>query len=1045
MRTRSQSRNIFSQQEASPAIVEPLRIELPFLKDQFQEDPPEDPPKVPMADNRTMAELLQAPTEGYEDTIDSLNSAAGGNFLDKMPHECLKIIKSRSKVRQSRAKVVVAKVSTSSSTPSISSEVAELKDMVGALLLDKKNQSLVPAQSPTPAPVKAVEPNCVTCGGSGTLPSNTITNPKEDLKGITARSGVAYQGPTIPTPSKIVKQRTEVTKDQVQTLSSQKVLAFSDVTANGNPTPYDDPIFSTTSLTLTPFGDNDFLLFEEANAFLDLEDDPNSLKINPFYYDPEGDIKELKVCEAKTVKSFADEPPEVERKDLPPHLEYAFLEGDNKLPVIIAKELGGEEKICSDKGNEYYCFLDGFSGYFQIPIDPRDQEKTTFTCLYETFAYRRMPFGLCNALGAVLGQRHEKHFRPIHYASKTMTDVESNYTKTEKEMLAVVLENPYENVLDPKEINETFLLETLSMVTFRGDSSAPWFADFANYHTGNFIVKVIRWCVHGKEALDILEACHNGPTGGHHGANLTAKKEKFHNVMRCLKTASKFEKSLTFRALTLWARSRLHEGTNIFSLPLIICRNGLKRKRSPPTTPELFANSLNLSSPDLVPLEDCPDCEVSCALSFSFTRASHPQLHFGNHSLHVADSHTGNHLEDDFTSPKTVRRSYSVIRERISFELEGDTFEPKSGTIFDAPPGYVGLYTHSFSLVNLRLPLTEFFCELMVVSPMSTKVITRIKGWHKWFFYVQDSIIPANPYLTSVCVFPDPILFLAGLKPSWNFIYTEDNEDLTFLPKEPSSGFSTGSSSFSLNMKPLKANEEPGIQPVEVTADSGGSLKPELFVVHPGSVAARIKDRKCKTRGVAKKNHLDNHINLELLDLHDCCYARQVVVDNAVNKRSRELLQVIEKLRGKCDAMRSRERATDEECEGLRVKCEVAMIDFEKNLDVVVLREKISTLSTEAKEHNLVGKLLSSAIVYGRCRAFDQVAGMKEPFNLSKVNGYRSSYKKDHTQASNDLATATLWTQVPLVSSQRATPSFVPASNLPADAFVVKPQSSPPQ
>nr|GEV87286.1 retrovirus-related Pol polyprotein [Tanacetum cinerariifolium] len=75
------------------------------------------------------------------------------------------------------------------------------------------------------------------------------------------------------------------------------------------------------------------------------------------------------------------------------------------------------------------------------------------------------------------------------------------------------LENPYENVLNPKEINETFPLETLSMVTFRGDSNASWFANFANYHAGNFIIKVIRRCVHGKEALDILEACHNGPTG----------------------------------------------------------------------------------------------------------------------------------------------------------------------------------------------------------------------------------------------------------------------------------------------------------------------------------------------------------------------------------------------------------------------------------------------------------------------------------------------------------------------------------------------------
>nr|GEZ42319.1 reverse transcriptase domain-containing protein [Tanacetum cinerariifolium] len=178
------------------------------------------------------------------------------------------------------------------------------------------------------------------------------------------------------------------------------------------------------------------------------------------------------------------------------------------------------------------------------------------------------------------------------------------------------LENSYENVLDQKEINETFPLETLSTVTFRGDSSAPWFADFVNYHAGNFIVKVMlsqqknkffkdvkHYFWDGKEALNILKACHNKPIGGHHGANLTAKKEKFHNVMKCLKLPSKFVKSLTFGALTLWARSRLHKGTNIFLWPSFICQNGLKRKSSPLMTPELFATSLILSSPDLVPLE----------------------------------------------------------------------------------------------------------------------------------------------------------------------------------------------------------------------------------------------------------------------------------------------------------------------------------------------------------------------------------------------------------------------------------------------------------
>nr|GFC39641.1 reverse transcriptase domain-containing protein [Tanacetum cinerariifolium] len=159
------------------------------------------------------------------------------------------------------------------------------------------------------------------------------------------------------------------------------------------------------------------------------------------------------------------------------------------------------------------------------------------------------------AVGAVLGQRIEKHFWPIHYASKTMNEAEANYTTTEKEMLAVVyafekfrsylimnksivytdhsalkylfakkdakarllrwillfqefdfkvidtrgaenyaadqlsrLENPYENIFHPKEINETFPLESLNKVAHK-DPSTPWFADLANYHAGNFIIK----------------------------------------------------------------------------------------------------------------------------------------------------------------------------------------------------------------------------------------------------------------------------------------------------------------------------------------------------------------------------------------------------------------------------------------------------------------------------------------------------------------------------------------------------------------------------
>nr|GEU65905.1 reverse transcriptase domain-containing protein [Tanacetum cinerariifolium] len=504
---------------------------------------------------------------------------------------------------------------------------------------------------------KVVNANTASSSGSGTLLSNTVTNPKEDLKGITTRSGAAYQGPTIPssssstTPPKVVNRETEVTKDTMlptnnegsntcnalaylgasinlmphsvykdlslpeltptcmmleladrsitkpigiakdvyvtvgkfqfpanfvvvdfepdprvplilgrsflktsralidvyqgeitlrvgkeaitfnldQTLRytanydhmtvnridvidmayeeySQDVLGLSNVIMSGNPTPNFDPIVSTSSPTLTPFGDSDFFLFEEATSFLALEDDPTSPEVDDSYYDSERYILLLEeILNSKTVKSSIDELLEVELKDFPPHLEYAFLEGDDKLPVIIAKDLKDKEKdslikvlkshkraiawklsdikgvdlefcthkilmeedyeltiqhqrrvspvhcvpkkggitvvksdendliptrlvtgwrVCIDYrklneatrkdhfplpfmdqmlerlvGNQYYCFLDGFSGYFQILIDPKDQENTTFTFPYGTFAYRHMPFGLCNAPG----------------------------------------------------------------------------------------------------------------------------------------------------------------------------------------------------------------------------------------------------------------------------------------------------------------------------------------------------------------------------------------------------------------------------------------------------------------------------------------------------------------------------------------------------------------------------------------------------------------------------------------------------------------------
>nr|GEZ22743.1 reverse transcriptase domain-containing protein [Tanacetum cinerariifolium] len=268
--------------------------------------------------------------------------------------------------------------------------------------------------------------------GSGTLTGNTITNPNEDLMGITTRNGTAYQGPTIPTTSSslptVVERETEATKDTVHPTNNRStedvqpsVVPTESPILNSEPVIYPiiEPVASPilmllrrsfgralidvfegkltlrvgkeaitfnldqTSRYSTNYNDmtanridvidmackDDFFL-EEVDAFLALEDDPTLSEVDQSYVDTEGDIllleaflnddpslpppnqgnylpqvrKELNICEAKSDKSTNDEPPEVELKDLPPHLEYEFLEGDDKLPVIITKDLSVEEK-----------------------------------------------------------------------------------------------------------------------------------------------------------------------------------------------------------------------------------------------------------------------------------------------------------------------------------------------------------------------------------------------------------------------------------------------------------------------------------------------------------------------------------------------------------------------------------------------------------------------------------------------------------------------------------------------------------------------------
>nr|GFB79855.1 retrovirus-related Pol polyprotein from transposon 17.6 [Tanacetum cinerariifolium] len=141
---------------------------------------------------------------------------------------------------------------------------------------------------------------------------------------------------------------------------SQEVLGFSDTISSGNPTPFYDPIEKTALITI--------LKSHKRAIAWKLSDIKG---INPEF------------CTHKILMEEDFEPAVQHQRRVNPKIHY-----------VIKQEM--LERLA---GNQYYCFLDGCSGYFQIPIDPKDQEKTTFTCLYGTFAYRRMPLRLCNAPG----------------------------------------------------------------------------------------------------------------------------------------------------------------------------------------------------------------------------------------------------------------------------------------------------------------------------------------------------------------------------------------------------------------------------------------------------------------------------------------------------------------------------------------------------------------------------------------------------------------------------------------------------------------------
>nr|GEX04399.1 reverse transcriptase domain-containing protein [Tanacetum cinerariifolium] len=559
-----------------------------------------------MADNRTMAQMLQAPIEGYEDAIvvpqinannfelkqtlinfvqsnqftgrqdphnhlrffnkvtstfrhpeDALDSTAGGNFLDKIPRECLSIIESKSKI-----------------AASLEDKLDICMNRFEKSLNDMKNSFITPT-----APLKADDFQNQMMNfmqnlynnkpsSSSSLPSNTIPNPKGEAKAIITRSGMSYKEPPIPPPGveqqepikestdtelpstediqpPIVQAEVQIDKPieessvklglpnlndtkMVLELADRTIFKPTGVAENvfvkvGRPflstahalidvykgeiiLRHDDQslalkcgdtpsisYYNFESLNMVDLTDAtyeeysqeiDFLLLEEADAFIAIDDEPISPEFDATYYDPEGDIlileallnndhepppsnqkdyfpsvhKDLKVVEPKNNQYFNDEPPEVELKELPPHMEYAFLGENEKWPVIISKDLSVNEKSAI------------------INVLKRLLTKGTESEEGQSKIHDVIKKEVKKLLDA--GLIYPISDSPLEFDFKVIdTKGAENYAADH----LLRLENPYENVFDPKEINETFPLESLNKVAHQ-DPSTLWFADFVNYH-----------------------------------------------------------------------------------------------------------------------------------------------------------------------------------------------------------------------------------------------------------------------------------------------------------------------------------------------------------------------------------------------------------------------------------------------------------------------------------------------------------------------------------------------------------------------------------
>nr|GEY10000.1 DNA-directed DNA polymerase [Tanacetum cinerariifolium] len=569
------------------------------------------------------------------------------NLLSKTTREVLQIIENKSNVCYSRNKPNVSEMNTTSreNASKTDDRIDKLADQI-LTLVDIFSKKVV-----TPATVKAVEESCVTCGGNhdyyncdatntvcaatGTLLSNTIPNPKGEMKAITTRSGFPYKGPLIPTPKKVVERETEETTDKEQT-------NFQGSTAHIQPpvVPIPEPDVSrNVPKPNIPYPSrlNDQKLHEKATnqmekffqIFQDLHFDISFALVNKDKLFELANIPLNENCSAMLLKKLLENLRDPGKFLIPCDFSGMDISLPELTPTRMTLELV-DRSITRPKGVAEDVFVK--VGKFHFPTDfvVVDFEADPRVPIILRRSFLRIGRALINVYGEEITLRvndeavtfnlnQTTRYSSIELISLTLLErsmlekclgsdffleeIEA-YLKDESISLEIDhadvirnhsalkyllskqdakprllrwvlllqefdiifrdkkgtenltadhlsrLENPHKDMFENKDINENFPLDTLGKIS---SGSSLWFANFANFHVRNFIVKgmssqqkkkffkdvkhyfwddpylfricvdqIIRQCVHGQEACDILKAYH--PTGGHHGANFTAKK-----------------------------------------------------------------------------------------------------------------------------------------------------------------------------------------------------------------------------------------------------------------------------------------------------------------------------------------------------------------------------------------------------------------------------------------------------------------------------------------------------------------------------------------